>query len=361
MTQLENIYMLYKHTHIHHTLSSIQTHIHTSYVFIYTNTHTYIIHYHLLVFAGTCDTHISTLKHAHIQCQDHPKNNAHCQSSCRAHGTHIHTCTNMHAYNISGSAKTSHIFNVPLHPLWAPLPHAATQGTSTSPPPPPQKHDQSAYPKDEEPTGVASFQDAEHAPFSGAVSAHIHEQTDVREQHAMARTACDEQLEQKNVSHAHDDDDDLGCTAVDNSRSGTDPNTGSHTENHTKGSESENSPAENEDIYTGRTGFRRAVLQVTAAAQMFNPDLVLVSAGFDAALGDEGNCVEGVAGTDLLPEDYAFATKAIRDMAQACCGGRVVSVLEGGYGSWDDVLQGYDRDVLVRCCMAHVHALAEPP
>jgi hypothetical protein len=111
--------------------------------------------------------------------------------------------------------------------------------------------------------------------------------------------------------------------------------------------------------YLGREGFRRGIRELASAAQEFWPDLILISAGFDGAFGDEGNCVDGVSGSDLLPEDYAFATEVIGDVAKACCNGRIVSVLEGGYGSWDDATQAYDRGVLVESCVAHVRALAQ--
>jgi hypothetical protein len=243
---------------------------------------------------------------------------------------------------------------VPLSPLWSSLRHEATQGASTCllAENPQHKDHRPTNPQhtDDESTGVVSFQDAEHAPLSGAVSQHTHQQTHDAEEHTRRQVKYSQALGQTNVSQTHDQ----------NSRRPTGRNTSKHTENRNNDSDSETSSTDNEGTYTGRSGFRRAVVKVIAAAQVFNPDLVLVSAGFDAALGDEGNCVEGAAGTDLLPEDYGFATKAIRDMARACCGGRLVSVLEGGYGCWDNELQVYDRDVLVKCCLAHVRALAQP-
>lgn len=62
--------------------------------------------------------------------------------------------------------------------------------------------------------------------------------------------------------------------------------------------------------------------------------------GFDAASGDVGNCRHAphappVKGMDLLPEDFAWATVEIMKIADICCGGRLVSVLEGGYGEYD--------------------------
>jgi hypothetical protein len=38
---------------------------------------------------------------------------------------------------------------------------------------------------------------------------------------------------------------------------------------------------------------------------------------------------------DLSPEDFAWTTREIMKIADICCHGRVVSVLEGGYGAYD--------------------------
>lgn len=75
----------------------------------------------------------------------------------------------------------------------------------------------------------------------------------------------------------------------------------------------------------------------------FHPDLVLVSAGFDAHRDDPlGGLMWGEA-------DFAWITHAICDLAQECCGGRVVSVLEGGY----------DLGALAASVAAHVRVLME--
>ena len=69
----------------------------------------------------------------------------------------------------------------------------------------------------------------------------------------------------------------------------------------------------------------------------FRPDLILMSTGFDGANGDVGNCLHengkiSLHGTDLSPQDYAQITRIIMGIANIVCGGRIVSVLEGGYG-----------------------------
>lgn len=98
----------------------------------------------------------------------------------------------------------------------------------------------------------------------------------------------------------------------------------------------------------GRDAFRRAITQrLIPSLRAFNPDLILLSSGFDAAKGDVGNRRDGrrggvaegddqeVGGMDLLPEDFAWMTAEIMKIGDLCCGGKVVSVLEGGYGRPD--------------------------
>lgn len=57
----------------------------------------------------------------------------------------------------------------------------------------------------------------------------------------------------------------------------------------------------------------------------FQPELLLVSAGFDAYVEDP------VGGLGLAPEHFHWIGAQLRAVADACCGGRLVSVLEGGY------------------------------
>jgi acetoin utilization deacetylase AcuC-like enzyme len=60
-------------------------------------------------------------------------------------------------------------------------------------------------------------------------------------------------------------------------------------------------------------------------AAKLRPELILVSAGFDAHRQDP------IGSLGLETEDFAQLTQSILDIAGAYCGGRVVSVLEGGY------------------------------
>jgi acetoin utilization deacetylase AcuC-like enzyme len=57
----------------------------------------------------------------------------------------------------------------------------------------------------------------------------------------------------------------------------------------------------------------------------YKPELVIISAGFDAHYRDP------LANINLAEEDFAWATKKLMDVADSCAGGRIVSLLEGGY------------------------------
>jgi len=74
----------------------------------------------------------------------------------------------------------------------------------------------------------------------------------------------------------------------------------------------------------------------------FAPDLILISAGFDAHARDP------LAQIELQDADYHWITDQLCDIADDCCGGRVVSILEGGY----------DLEALAVSSRAHVVALA---
>ena len=74
----------------------------------------------------------------------------------------------------------------------------------------------------------------------------------------------------------------------------------------------------------------------------FAPQLIFVSAGFDAHAGDP------LAQLLLTVDDFTWITHRIVELAQKHANGRVVSSLEGGY----------DLDALAACACAHVQALA---
>jgi acetoin utilization deacetylase AcuC-like enzyme len=57
----------------------------------------------------------------------------------------------------------------------------------------------------------------------------------------------------------------------------------------------------------------------------FKPDLVLISAGFDPYYKDP------LGGMKVTPDGFACMTRILLDVADKCCGGKVVVTLEGGY------------------------------
>ena len=73
----------------------------------------------------------------------------------------------------------------------------------------------------------------------------------------------------------------------------------------------------------------------------YRPELIVISAGFDAHYRDP------LANINLEEEDFAWATQKLMDVADRFCGGRVVSMLEGGY----------DLQALGNSAAAHVTAL----
>jgi acetoin utilization deacetylase AcuC-like enzyme len=65
--------------------------------------------------------------------------------------------------------------------------------------------------------------------------------------------------------------------------------------------------------------------KLVPAADRFKPELVLISAGFDAHKDDP------LAGLGVTAEGYASLTRIVMEIARHHAGGRVISVLEGGY------------------------------
>jgi hypothetical protein len=68
------------------------------------------------------------------------------------------------------------------------------------------------------------------------------------------------------------------------------------------------------------------VTKVTPAVEKFSPELIILSTGFDAHKNDP----LGLGG--LSAEDFGTLTEVICKLAHKNCSGRVLSVLEGGYG-----------------------------
>ncbi len=90
--------------------------------------------------------------------------------------------------------------------------------------------------------------------------------------------------------------------------------------------------------------FREAFeIAILPRVEDFSPDLIIVSAGFDAHYRDP------LGNLRLREEDFAWATRKLMGIADRRCGRRLVSLLEGGYD-----LEGLGRSVA-----AHVGALME--
>jgi len=100
-----------------------------------------------------------------------------------------------------------------------------------------------------------------------------------------------------------------------------------------------NAPLASED---GGAKFRAAFENVILPQlRKFSPELIIVSAGFD------GHYRDPLASLNLKAEDFGWVTHQLLDVAETTAGGRLVSVLEGGYD-----LQGLQESVA-----AHVTAL----
>ncbi|WP_316977356.1 histone deacetylase family protein [Shumkonia mesophila] len=77
---------------------------------------------------------------------------------------------------------------------------------------------------------------------------------------------------------------------------------------------------------SGSDEFRQGYIQrILPELRKFRPDLLIISAGFDAHARDP------LAQLRLQTEDFAWVTRELLTVADECCRGRVVSVLEGGY------------------------------
>lgn len=95
---------------------------------------------------------------------------------------------------------------------------------------------------------------------------------------------------------------------------------------------------------TDGAAWRRVVEQdVLPAIDRWRPELIFVSAGFDAHAADP------LASLALTEEDFAWVTRELVRLAEIHAEGRIVSVLEGGY----------DPPALARSVVAHLNSLAE--
>jgi acetoin utilization deacetylase AcuC-like enzyme len=95
---------------------------------------------------------------------------------------------------------------------------------------------------------------------------------------------------------------------------------------------------------SGSAEFRNAYLSgILPVLRHFEPELVIISAGFDAHTRDP------LADLNVQTDDYAWVTRQLMNVADECCEGRVVSLLEGGY----------DLDALRDSAMTHVRTLMD--
>jgi acetoin utilization deacetylase AcuC-like enzyme len=93
---------------------------------------------------------------------------------------------------------------------------------------------------------------------------------------------------------------------------------------------------------SGSEEFRKAFTNIILPAlETFRPELVIISAGFDAHRDDP------LAQLMLAEADYAWCTERLVEIARKHAQGRIVSSLEGGY----------DLDALAGSAAAHVAAL----
>jgi acetoin utilization deacetylase AcuC-like enzyme len=85
--------------------------------------------------------------------------------------------------------------------------------------------------------------------------------------------------------------------------------------------------------------------EIVPALNVYKPDIILVSAGFDAHRNDP------LAGISLETETYAKMTQRLLDVAEKHCKGRLVSYLEGGY----------NLPVLTESVLAHLREMVDFP
>lgn len=96
------------------------------------------------------------------------------------------------------------------------------------------------------------------------------------------------------------------------------------------------------DAGTSGAQYRKLVAHWFDALDTFKPQLIFVSAGFDAHAEDEMSYLR------LVEDDYVWLTQQIKQVADKHCDGHIVSVLEGGYA----------LSALGRSVVAHIKALA---
>ena len=96
-----------------------------------------------------------------------------------------------------------------------------------------------------------------------------------------------------------------------------------------------------------RDTYRKVILP---RLREFDPDLIFISAGFDAHKRDTMNF--GYVG--MVEDDYEWVTEQLVKVANSCCNGRIVSVLEGGYKIHGGIVSPFARSVA-----SHVRGLVD--
>ena len=92
------------------------------------------------------------------------------------------------------------------------------------------------------------------------------------------------------------------------------------------------------------SAFRAAMKErIFPALTRFKPEIILISAGFDAHRADP------LASLQLVESDFSWITQQLMAFADRYCDGRLISTLEGGY----------NLDALARSTGAHVHELMQ--
>jgi acetoin utilization deacetylase AcuC-like enzyme len=77
---------------------------------------------------------------------------------------------------------------------------------------------------------------------------------------------------------------------------------------------------------TGDSGYFAAFEEVLKPVALeFDPDIVLISAGQDPHASDP------LSGMNLTTDAFGYMAAAVKEIADACCQGRLVAALEGGY------------------------------
>lgn len=98
------------------------------------------------------------------------------------------------------------------------------------------------------------------------------------------------------------------------------------------------SPGTGDDVY-----FKTFEERFIPTAMKFHPDCVFISTGFDAHRDDP------LSHTLVTEDGFTTLTQMVVDLARACCGRRLVSMLEGGY----------NLDALALCVERHLTVLAQ--